>query len=271
MQRGTAVENLEAHLQLPIDINSSIGGTYSDNDYIFLIGTFQNHVLEIKPSVQINKFTSISLNVLRDNAITESTMCIFQSEQSSAEPISVCIAFGYADQVLELGEMFISKGMPSFGIIIDKISFHQASALPQAETALGNIQLLSTSRSSMFDEKGYCLDPNSVTIIAYEKCACSYGYVSSGGGKIFGEDDSCVSCLVSIFCHFEGQYCETNDECFDSVCENNICKQNVSSMYAFKYLSFKSLFSYIDRCKMMIRIWFFLFFIKTHTHQIMIQ
>lgn len=97
-------------------------------------------------------------------------------------------------------------------------------------TSLRDITFVQGENTDIIDENGQCTDPNALTVTldSNTNCICDGGYVSSNGGKQQGELDTCVSCVSSPFCFFEGDPCSANDDCDNEICDSGICRTTVS-------------------------------------------
>jgi len=97
-------------------------------------------------------------------------------------------------------------------------------------TSLREITFVQGENTDIIDENGQCKDANALTVIldGNTTCICDGYFVSSGGGKVQGEVDSCVSCVSSPFCFFEGDPCSVNDDCDNEICDGGICRTTVS-------------------------------------------
>ena len=126
------------------------------------------------------------------------------------------------------GEIDISTG----DLVDDKrigvlyFVFHQEGVTSiSTETSISDLSLYPGIEVGLFDKNEKCLDPNAETIVEGGEimCMCRGAFVSSNGGKEQGALDSCISCISSPNCHFEGDNCFRDDECVWGSCNNNRC------------------------------------------------
>ena len=115
---------------------------------------------------------------------------------------------------------------------IKYIAFQQDGATDLEQgSSFRNLRFIEGTNVDILDENGNCIDANANTVIndfGDTQCICKLGFVASNGGRVQNEYDSCVRCIFSAYCFFEGDPCTDNDECDMGVCEGNECKANVS-------------------------------------------
>lgn len=190
------------------------------------MGTIDGYEFVLDPSITINKFSLMQIGLSRANDVSELKICLVESV-SSGIPRSICFMADYVDVDKKVGEMFVAKGASPVGIQVGKIILHQ-KASDAKSSILEKISFISSPESDFFNFDGRCLDPNSETIEPFKSCLCNEGYVSSSGGLSLNVGESCVSCLVSDHCFFEGQECQSDFECYARRCTEGICEPNVS-------------------------------------------
>jgi hypothetical protein len=216
-----------------VTVVNEFGMTVLDQSSLKIVGNVDNVDLALNPPLNLDKFTLMKLRIIRANDVTELKVCLFQGDSDVAS-LFVCFFLGYTEIEVPVGEMFLSKGAASEGITISKIRFSQA-ANNSKSSILSQISFKSSPQSVLFDIDGNCKDPNAMTIKSFEICECKQGFVSSDGGIFLSENASCVACLVSEYCHFEGRSCESNSNCFSKLCIEGICKQHVSTKVPFYF------------------------------------
>ena len=101
---------------------------------------------------------------------------------------------------------------------------------------------------TFFYENG-CEDINAITSSAGGStvCTCANGFVSSNGGKIQGQFDTCAACILSQYCRFDGEACSSDDECIANECEPDSdmgsCSSRVSTLKTISSLIARILYS----------------------------
>ena len=107
---------------------------------------------------------------------------------------------------------------------------------------ISNIQIFHGDSFDVVDDNGNCKDINADTITNGDEisCMCRDGFLSSNGGKIQGDYDSCVPCILSPFCGFEGDSCETNGDCFWDLCDYNNKCESIMVSERMRFNAFKA-------------------------------
>lgn len=221
--------SIRAYLQPKKRRDAISGITVLDETSVKLIGSVDAVEFTLDPSITINKFSLMQVGLSRANDVSELKICLIESIRVGVVgiPRFICFTTGFIDVDEEVGEMFVAKGASPVGIEIGKIVLSQ-KANSVKSSVLERISFVSSPESSFFDFDGTCMDPNSVTIEPFVSCMCNDGYVSSSGGVSLNLGESCVSCLVSDYCFFEGQACQSESECYSRDCADGVCKANVS-------------------------------------------
>ena len=114
---------------------------------------------------------------------------------------------------------------------INFISFGRSNAT-HAENGISllNLKVESIDLSAIVNIDGSCSDVNASPVVDTRSkteenifgrfssniCICNTGYVASNGGVELSDLDVCVNCVLSTFCSFEGDVCNSNQECVSS-------------------------------------------------------
>ena len=185
-------------------------------------------MLELSDQVTVNKFTRLQYTVAVTESVERSGLCLFEDLPGEDKvDFSQCHEVNLSEDVdVPIGELLNGRQ-----VLIHYIAFIQ-EGLAEANSIISEINIKQDENTDIYDENG-CKDVNAITSGSGNStvCTCTDGYISSNGGKIQGEFDSCVKCVKSDFCLFDGAFCSSNDECIANECEKNDmkrCKSRVS-------------------------------------------
>lgn len=167
------------------------------------------------------------MNRFNSDVAPNTAVCLFETLEDEYN-LDQCVQLSSdVDQIdIKVGYLLNDKNTE-----ISFIAFLQDGAtLFNYGTSLRDITFVQGENTDIIDENGQCTDPNALTVTldGNTNCICDGGYVSSNGGKVQGELDTCVSCVSSPFCFFEGDPCSANDDCDNEICDSGICRTTVS-------------------------------------------
>lgn len=226
-------ENLLSNDSYNIIEHEDDGGVFiaSNKQIDIMKTTFR--LFELSESFEVNRFTKLRTTIQSNNA--ELSICLFEDLEETID-FSTCIQF--------VGE---ENGLVSVDIgeaTEYKTCFIKYLGFRQEMKSDSDLDVPFILRGLVFEQdripkhiiNGKCVDPHAVINDGGDTCECELGYVSSNGGRIQSEMDQCILCIRSNKCFFEGDECETDDECDQGICENSMCKANVSRSFCFNFL-----------------------------------
>jgi hypothetical protein len=184
---------------------------------------------KLSKSFSFNKNTRLEVKLDNVNDAQMTGVCVYETLES-ANNMKQCVHLP-----TEVGQVDINVGflLNDRRANIEFIAFIQANpALLEYGTSVSEIAFVQGENTDIIDEDGECKDPNASTTMLQNgniTCICDVDYVSSGGGNEQRELDSCISCVSSPYCFFEGDYCSGNVDCNNEICDDGICKTTVSS------------------------------------------
>ena len=185
-------------------------------------------MFELSDQVIVNKFTRLQYTVTVSTSVERSGLCLFEDLPGEDKvDLSQCHEVNLSQDV----DVPIDELLNGREALVHYIAFIQ-EGYAEAYSIISEIKIKQGENTDIYDENG-CKDVNAITSGSGSStlCTCTDGYISSNGGKTQGGFDSCVKCVLSDFCLFDGVLCSRNDECIASECEGNVvrrCKSRVS-------------------------------------------
>ncbi len=218
------------------NFDQGAGIVVESNSAIRLFGDI-SRVFELSNTFEVQKFTrmKLTLEIMDDAAIQGVGLCFYDTFPSRSNQDRCFLAGTGGELDIDLGQIFYNKKTSVSHIsIVMKLSSVQFTNT--VEALVSTILVSPGEITDIVDENGQCTDPNAKTTRDGEEifCLCADGYISSNGGKRQYELDSCVSCLLSPFCGFEGDSCTTSDDCFRGSCHDGRCEGlwvRISTLY----------------------------------------
>ena len=219
----------------------SVGGGYVASDLTTLHLYGHVHTLyEMDLSILVNKFTRLQFDLTEIIVSEQLRICIYEDEEDVAGQTLVVGDETRCTNITESGSVDIGIGdfFDDRVTQIKYISFIQDSGRnPRSgESEITNIVVEPGETVDVVDENGKCADSNANEVVPGVvgnaegvQCVCDDGFVSSNGGKILGEYDSCVHCLSYPDCALDGETCSRNRDCMMGICIDSICVPGVSS------------------------------------------
>ena len=223
---------------VPFEVGSHIetgGVVVWTKDTVEIFGdTFR--AFELSKSFNLNKNTRLQVELANADAAPITSICLFETLDFDYTPKQCAQLLSASGQIdINVGSLLNNRKAK-----IVFIAFIQAGATSlEYGTSITDIVFVHGESIDIVNEKGQCTDPNSSTTTIQDgntTCICNVGYVSSNGGKVQRELDSCISCVSSPFCFFEGDICSVNADCDNMICDGGICKTTVSSSSLPKYV-----------------------------------
>lgn len=201
----------------------------SEQNAVNLFGTVHK-IFNLTQNVQVNKFTTLQYNVVDLNITNDDTVGLCFYEYLPQDQ-------GFRDRCHE-ARSIVHVRNASFGQLLNGenatfqyIGIFQESNMPSnAKASISKISIVQGENTDIYDENGKCKDKNAntngtgVDIV----CTCKEGYIASNGGKRQGPFDSCIRCIESDKCRFDGESCDSSSDCFANTCEAGFCKARVS-------------------------------------------
>jgi len=221
-------ERINATL-VPFEVGNQIeagGVVVKEKDTIDILGdTFR--VFKLFKSFNFNKHTRLEVQLINVDVALLMGVCVYETLEDENN-LKQCVQLpSYVGQIdINVGSLLNYR--------IGKIGFiafvQTGAALLDNGTSIRKIAFVQGDDTDIVDENGQCTDQNALTTIqdGNKTCICDDGYVSSNGGKVQGELDSCISCVSSPFCFFEGDICSANVDCDNDICDDGICRTTVS-------------------------------------------
>lgn len=178
-----------------------------------LYGSTQD-IFNLTRSIPVNKFTRLRYNVTMVN-VEISAICLFENfpDAFSSDHSPCHMADSSQDGDVSIGKILHGKQAE-----IKFIGFVQDSIL-DGTSQFSNIDIVQGENTAIYDQNG-CKDPYAITSGSGDAtlCFCADGYMASNGGKKQGDFDTCVRCIDSDLCQFDGELCSSNDDCIASEC-----------------------------------------------------
>ncbi len=217
-------------------IDQGAGVVVESNTAIRLFGNV-SRVFELSNAFNVQKFTrmKLTLEIIDDVDIQGVGLCFYDRfpKRLSQDRCFSTETGGELD--IDLGQIFYNKETSvSYISLFMKLSSVQFEN--SVEALVSTISVSPGENTDIVDENGQCKDPNARTINdgGETVCFCMDGYVSSNGGKRQKELDSCVGCLLSPFCGFEGDSCTTSDDCYRGSCQDGRCDRQWVSFFTLR-------------------------------------
>jgi len=211
---------------VPFDVGTQIevgGVVVKEKDTIEIFGdTFR--AFKLSKSFNFNKNTRLEVNLINLDVALVTGVCVYETLEDENN-LKQCMQLPR-----QVGQIDINVGslLNNRRTKIAFIAFTQTGAsLLDYGTFIRNIAFVQGANTDIVDENGQCTDSNALTTIQNSNttCICDDGYVSSNGGKVQGELDSCISCVSSPSCFFEGDICSVNFDCDNEICDDGICRK----------------------------------------------
>jgi len=226
---------------VPFDVGTQIevgGVVVKEKDTIEIFGdTFR--AFKLSKTFNFNKNTRLEVNLINLDVALVTGVCVYETledENNLKQCMQLPRKVGQID--INVGSLLNNRRTK-----IAFIAFTQTGAsLLDYGTFIRNIAFVQGANTDIVDENGQCTDSNALTEIQNSNttCICDDGYVSSNGGKVQGELDSCISCVSSPSCFFEGDICSVNIDCDNEICDDGICRKTVSSSFPVIQILFYS-------------------------------
>ena len=195
-------------------------------------------ILNITSPIAINKFTRLQYSVSVGEFLQNLRFCVFEQFPGdfNTEGSHCQIVDSSQDVDVAFGDLLNGKQAD-----ISFIGLVQEVATPlEASSIISDINIIQDESTEIFDENG-CKDINAITSGTGEStvCTCGNGFVSSNGGKKQGQFDTCVPCILSEYCRFDGEACSGDDECIANKCDRDSdigsCSSRVSRSHYCPY------------------------------------
>ena len=191
-----------------------VGVTVDTDASLSVYGPAQE-IFNLTRSIPANRFTSFQSVISVTNSIVSVGFCFFTNL-----PDEFRIDRSRCHEVESSQDVDVPIGILLNGkqTDINFIGVIQEANL-DASSVISSIRLVQGENTDIYDENG-CKDPNALTSGNDDAtvCTCKDGYVASNGGKRQGEFDSCVKCISSEYCRFDGDQCTSNEDCTTSEC-----------------------------------------------------
>ena len=204
-----------------------------DGDSVYISGSV-NEMFRLTKAVSVNIFTMLQLFVVGANdASGRVGICVYESLPGGNNVAE--LQNGRRCHETQSSSLTNDAVEVSFGQLLNgkktQVEFIELYA-SNAAFSISSVAIVQGESTDIYDENG-CKDQNAETVGSGEatKCFCKGGYVSSNGGKQQGPYDSCIRCIESDYCGFDGEPCGSNDECFAGACFDDKCEARVSSYY----------------------------------------
>ena len=223
-------------------INSTIGikGTHVTLDSSLEMYGDSRALYKVNFPIVVNKFSILNfdLGIVEESERIE--VCLYENEDEierlsfvgdeyrcvdvddsrSQNKIEIAIGKLFDDRITEINFMGIIQ--------------MNARNTRSGESKIDSITIEAGDKTDIFDKEGNCRGLNAYKMINTDdtgierrQCVCGDDFVSSNGGKILGEYDSCVRCLG---CALDGESCVLNRDCLMGTCDGNTCVPGVSQL-----------------------------------------
>lgn len=185
--------------------------------------------------VYTNKFTVLRFDLDVVDHSEELLVCLFENEEEIGkkdflgdEQRCANLPKTEREHKIAIGKFFDYRRTS-----INYIAFVQNNTLntKKGESKFTNITFREDIKEDLFDTNGKCRDENASKIPFHlnttesARCECNEHFVSSNGGKVLGEYDSCVRCLG---CALDGEQCTIDRDCMMGTCVEKNCVPGVS-------------------------------------------
>jgi hypothetical protein len=164
--------------------------------------------------IRMNKFTKIRFVSNKRSSTDLLKLCMYDSS-SDFECAKYCHSI--TEQGLQINEFFASELFASRKVTVSHIGFEQTctSCIQHERSSISNLNILEGTVTNSYSN-GKCTDANAVAVAKNNElvCKCSDGYISSNGGKILGNEDSCIECAGGLACNAAsiGDYVDCIDD-----------------------------------------------------------
>ena len=204
-----------------------------DNRAINLFGSVQK-VFNLTRQIQANKFTRLQYNVTALERTSNYTvgLCLYENLPQGPEV--------FRERCHEVQTIMYVKNASIDQLLNGKNAtfqfigiFQDSNKISHAEASISDISIIQGENTDIYDEDGKCKDKNAHTNSTGSRvvCTCKDGYTASNGGKNQGPFDTCIRCIESEKCRFDGEFCDSSSDCFANPCEDGICQARVSRRF----------------------------------------
>jgi len=204
---------------------TSSGIVVESSSYVRVYGNFFKVFALMKP-IAVNKFSRLRFTV--ECPSSEVSICLYENTADIYRNIKTqchTVQAGEERNIdIRAGELLKDKRSDIFFIALAQ---NDMSATVDAEAFISTLSISPGLNTDIVDENGQCKDVNAETISGNGGeviCRCVDGFKSSNGGRIQNKMDSCVDCLVSPLCAFEGDECLKDDDCIWNSCVAGRCE-----------------------------------------------
>lgn len=218
------------HAMSTTEISSGI--VIESSSYVRLYGNLFK-VLALTKPVAVNKFTRLRFTI--ECLSSEVSICLYENTADISRNVRnqchIVQPGGERNIDIRAGKLLEDKASEIFFIAFMQ---NGISATVETESFISTISISPGKDTDIIDKNGQCKDRNAETIRGdgdKVTCRCVDGFKSSNGGRIQEKLDSCVHCLVSPLCAFEGDKCLADDECIWDSCVAGRCEALWVSKY----------------------------------------
>lgn len=184
-------------------------------------------IFNLTHPLSVNRFSKLKLDVAMNGAVEYLGVCLFETL-----PMEFNIYRNRCHEIKSSSTIEVDIGKLLDG---KRTEVRFAGFLQEASKAssskLSHLNIFQGEVIGLFDEIGNCRDQSANTIHEGDgslMCVCKDGHISSGGGKRQQEMDSCIDCIRSELCLFDGERCSQDGDCFANSCMNGVCESKVS-------------------------------------------
>ena len=202
-------------------------------------------IFNITSPITVNRFTRLQYSVSVGEFLQNLRLCVFEQFPGdfNTEGSHCKIVDSSQDVDVAFGDLLNGKQADiNFIGLVQEVT---APAL-EASSIISDINIIQDESTDIFDENG-CKDINAITSGTGEStvCTCGNGFVSSNGGKKQGQFDTCVPCILSEYCRFDGEACSGDDECIANNCDRDSDMGSCSSRVSrYHYCLYPRLFCF---------------------------
>ena len=200
---------------------------------------------ELQTPLEVHKFVVFKLEIGVIEKVHEIRACLYENEEDALGRQKM-VGEEFRCSILLPGSVEISAGalFEDRKSFITHIRFEQVNIMPSrlGKTILSKLSILTDDKIRIFDAEGNCVDKEaskeSNDITVEQQCYCAENFVASNGGKILGNYDTCIQCLLDTticatclpesHCAFDDEPCAVNRDCAMGSCENGMCRPGVS-------------------------------------------
>lgn len=213
---------------VPYDTDFTFGGV-SINEPLREINLFgpSRATFALTPPLNVTKFTKFAVTMKSVSLPEMVRVCLLEDIQNFIKDSS-CINLKQGENMLAIGEDIFEHKISQ----VTHLIFEQLNSDPrEGETNLKNIYVQQLAVPPLIDIDGNCRDENAIKSTNLT-CVCNLGYVSSNGGTVLGELDTCVPCTRPYVCGFDADTCERDQDCLLGWCSGGSCLFSVSLFLA---------------------------------------